>query len=276
MKYKKYALTESKDYPAKILTSINDMDPRNMSLHWHKEIELIYVLKGTFRIHTLSKDIIMNENQLYFLNSEEIHSYYGDTTHTDFVVLNVPPRVIIQYLNDPTKEIFFKLNNVNAIEEIKKSMQTLFDCNNDKTRYGVLHKKAMLNNILYHLIKECMVESFEYIRGSHSENYGCAQSAIRYMNTYYKKEITLTEISTYVGMTSAHFSKYFKDKTELTFTQYLRRIRLEHAVYDMIHDDLSVNNASQNNGFPNVNAFISACKAEYGRTPKEVKVYGKA
>ena len=91
----------------------------------------------------------------------------------------------------------------------------------------------------------------------------------------YKNDIPLTEISTYVGMTPAHFSKYFKDKTETTFSKYLRKIRLEHAISDMITHNMSVQDAAKENGFPNVNSFIISCKAEYGRTPLEMKNYSQ-
>ena len=60
------------------------------------------------------------------------------------------------------------------------------------------------------------------------------------MHDNYKHEITLNEIANYVGMTPAHFSKYFKDKTEETFSKYLRRVRLEHAIDDLRNKKITV------------------------------------
>lgn len=76
-------------------------------------------------------------------------------------------------------------------------------------------------------------------------------------------------------MTPAHFSKYFKDKTEETFSKYLRRVRLEHAIDDLRNKKITVRQAAIENGFPNVNSFIMSCKSEYGRTPAELRNYSE-
>ena len=43
----------------------------------------------------------------------------------------------------------------------------------------------------------------------------------------------------------AHFSKYFKDKTEETFSKYLRRVRLEHAIDDLRNKKITVRQAAK-------------------------------
>ncbi|HIR03348.1 MAG TPA: helix-turn-helix transcriptional regulator [Candidatus Scatovicinus merdipullorum] len=74
-----------------------------------------------------------------------------------------------------------------------------------------------------------------------------------------------------VGLTPAYFSKYFKRITESNFTQYLNNVRLEHALQDMIYDNLSVTDAALENGFANVKSFITFCKKVYGCTPMHYK-----
>ena len=93
------------------------------------------------------------------------------------------------------------------------------------------------------------------------------------MEENYASDISLTEIANYVGMTPAHFSKYFKDKNEMTFLKYLRRIRLDHAIKDLRDSEISVKDAALKNGFPNVNSMILTCKEIYGRTPLEMKQF---
>ena len=127
------------------------------------------------------------------------------------------------------------------------------------------------NNTCYYLIKYCSHPELTFIKGSDSEDFDCAKSAIIYMEKNYSKAIPLSEIADYVGMTPAHFSAYFKDKTEVTFSRYLRKIRLDHALEDMRKNNASVKAAALNNGFPNVNSLIITCKEEFGRTPLEMK-----
>ena len=147
-------------------------------------------------------------------------------------------------------------------------------CKDFNNRLDVLRVKAVLNDVSYYLLRDCKVNDMQYFRGgSDSDDFLCAKSAVHYMEQNYRNNITLEEISSYVGMAPAHFSKYFKDKIDLTFTQYLRKIRLEHAINDVILNNATVKEAALNNGFPNVNSFINSCKNEFGKTPMELKLY---
>ena len=115
---------------------------------------------------------------------------------------------------------------------------------------------------------------------------GIAVYALGYSNDDYKKAVKdqvdkVIHVSNLFynvpmgGMTPAHFSKYFKDKTEETFSKYLRRVRLEHAIDDLRNKKITVRQAAIENGFPNVNSFILSCKSEYGRTPAELRNYSE-
>ena len=129
--------------------------------------------------------------------------------------------------------------------------------------------KAILHDILYYIIKYCVDDNASYVLGSSYEEINYAKIAIDYMYLYYKENITLSKIAEYVGLSSSHFSKYFKDKTNVTFSKYLRCIKLEKALLDMSKNGVSVKEAAINNGFPNVNSFIVSCKEMCNRTPLE-------
>lgn len=91
------------------------------------------------------------------------------------------------------------------------------------------------------------------------------------MGQNYKEEITLNDIAALVGLTPSYFSKYFKNITESSFTQYLNGVRLEYALKDMIYNHDTVTNAALENGFANVKSFINLCKKVYGCTPNQYK-----
>lgn len=74
-------------------------------------------------------------------------------------------------------------------------------------------------------------------------------------------------------LSAAYFSKYFKDITGTSFCKYLNGIRLEHALKDMITQNMSVTDAAFNNGFPNVKSFITLCKKVYGYTPAQYRIH---
>ncbi len=282
MKPKRYLLEEDtnyiiKAYDAKIYKCPDQFDmyeaycSYHSEPHWHKDYEFIYVRKGPFTIRKSYEEIILNDNDIYILNSEEVHLYPEIKREFEILFINIPTSMIEPYFNIPEKTPAFVIDNEIAKVNILHVSKLLFDIQNIYDKFDNFKVNSIINYILYHLGKYCYKPNLKYVKGSDSSDFDCAKKAIDYMEKHYRKDITLTEIANYVGMTPSHFSKYFRDKTETTFSKYLRRIRLEHAVYDMRENNTSVKDAAQNNGFPNVNSFISTCKDIYGKTPNEMK-----
>lgn len=257
---------------AKLFRCPEQNDEFDFTLHWHREYELIYVQKGSLTVRKLDSENTLTDGDVYFMNSEEVHSYSGFDENSRFIVVNFPPKAIQPYFENPQDILTFKIEKGTlAFNKISTSLKALNECKNLEGRLETLKIRAILNNTCYYLIKYCRHPELTFIKGSDSEDFDCAKSAIIYMEKNYSKAIPLSEIADYVGMTPAHFSAYFKDKTEVTFSRYLRKIRLDHALEDMRKNNASVKAAALNNGFPNVNSLIITCKEEFGRTPLEMK-----
>ena len=209
------------------------------------------------------------------LNSQEVHSYEDISDDTQVIMLNIIPKAIAPYVDDPHIVPKFKQPQGEALEFIRKTMNILYGFEEYKSKLISMKVRAVMYSVAYYLIRDCIDNNIEYVHGSQADDFDCAKSAIRYMHDNYKHEITLGEIANYVGMTPAHFSKYFKEKTEETFSRYLRKVRLEHAIDDLRNKKITVRQAAIENGFPNVNSLILSCKSEYGRTPAELKNYSE-
>lgn len=271
MKYKRILIECSKNYAAKILRNPFDSSDiyKKSAFRWHKEYEIIYVEKGSVQIKKLDKTITVNAGDFYLINSEEVHAYSHISDNTDFLIINMRKNVVYPYIDDINKVIAFTIDNNIAYKNILKSLKVMYNLPQLDSSVEVIKVKALLTNILYYLIKYCIVNNPEYVSGSSSEDFNYAKMAIEYMYMHYKRNITLAEISEYIGLSASHFSKYFKSKTNVTFSKYLRQIRLEKALMDMSKNGVSVKEASENNGFPNVNSFIVSCKEICNRTPLE-------
>jgi xylan 1,4-beta-xylosidase len=274
MRYKRILIESNENYPARIFNNPKaEYFKIYSTLHWHNECEIIYVKKGPLKLKTLNGTITLNDDDIYFFNSEELHSYLDINNNLKFIIVSFSPELLLPYIKLNQKNPKFVLNKENEIacKNIANSLKVLTMHVDSSDKVEILKIKAILNNIFYYLLKYCYAPEYNYTYGSDSEDFDCAKIAINYMNEHYTNHITLSEIAEYVGMTSSHFSKYFKDKTQMTFSKYLRNIRLEHAINDLLSSKITVKDAALNNGFPNVNAFILACKSEYNKTPIEIR-----
>lgn len=271
MKYKKILPKPRKYYDAAIYRYPQQSEIFDIPLRWHFAYEFIYINKGSIKLNKLDTCCHLSENDLYFLNSQEVHSYTDISEDAEFIVINIFERTLTPFLNDHQKTPTFKNPEGKARDMIIKSLNTIHNFDDLDDKLTSMRIRAILYNVIYYLLKDCLDMSISYIYGSESDDFDCAKSAIIYINNNFQKDITLKDISSYVGMTPAHFSKYFKDKTTETFSKYLRRIRLEHAIDDIKNNGCTVKAAAMKNGFPNVNSLIVACKEEYGCTPIEIK-----
>ena len=102
-------------------------------------------------------------------------------------------------------------------------------------------------------------------------DFSYAKTAIAYINENYKREIPLDEISSVVNLSPSYFSKYFKNVTQVSFSEYLANLRLENAINDMLTNNSTVSTAAMENGFANVKSFITQCKKVYNCTPAQYK-----
>lgn len=275
MKYKKALLPPEPYYSGRVTRYPDRKVPFEAGLRWHVSYEIAYVKKGKVRLNKLDCEIILNEGAVYVLNSQEVHSYEDISDDTQVIMLNIIPKAIAPYVDVPHIVPKFKQPQGEALEFIRETMNTLYGFEEYKSKLISMKVRAVMYSVAYYLIRDCIDNNIEYVHGSQADDFDCAKSAIRYMHDNYKHEITLGEIANYVGMTPAHFSKYFKEKTEETFSRYLRRVRLEHAIDDLRNKKITVRQAAIENGFPNVNSLILSCKSEYGRTPAELKNYSE-
>ncbi|MCH5297566.1 MAG: helix-turn-helix domain-containing protein [Ruminococcus sp.] len=271
MKYKRILIECSKNYAAKIFRNPfeNSDFQKFSSFRWHKEYEMIYVEKGTLQIKKLDKTITVNSGEFYLLNVEEVHAYSYISPDIDCLLLNLRKNALNPYVDNKDNLVPFVIENKIASTNILQSLKVLYKLPEFDHSVEVIKVKAILNNILYYLIKYCIVPELNYVRGSSSNDFDYAKKAIDYMYCHYRKNISLNEIAKHVGLSPSHFSKYFRDKTTVTFSKYLSQIRLEKALLDMSVNGVSVKEAAENNGFPNVNSFIVSCKKICNRTPLE-------
>ena len=84
----------------------------------------------------------------------------------------------------------------------------------------------------------------------------------------FNTDITLDEIADIANMTPNAFCRYFKQRTNKTFFQFLTEIRLEHACRLIgKNKDLSIAEVSDLSGFKNMSNFNRKFKQYRGMTP---------
>lgn len=97
---------------------------------------------------------------------------------------------------------------------------------------------------------------------------------ISYLNDNYMHDISLENTAEMIGMTGAYLSILFHDATDMTFTRYLTKIRMDHAK-DLLRKGYKVGEVSDMVGYSNYRYFSSVFRKEFNMTPQEFKGSGQ-
>lgn len=273
MNYKYEIINYDKNLPAKIMYLNLSSETHKTELHWHREPELIYVVSGQAECPQNGTTHIVDEGDLIFFNSEDVHLVRPvDGKSVKLVCVQLSFEYMRVFCKPIDSVIFDMESNPEAKPELIKVLQAIADIDIKNDEYASLLQISYVNKIYYLLMKHCIC----FKRASNSviipkRDFSYAKTAIAYINENFKREIPLEEISAVVNLSPSYFSKYFKSVTQVGFSEYLANLRLENAIHDMLTKNSTVSAAAVENGFANVKSFITQCKKIYNCTPAQYK-----
>lgn len=123
---------------------------------------------------------------------------------------------------------------------------------------------SSLSNQLF--VQEAAVESPAITKARH------------YIAEHQSEEISLTQVSQAVHMSAFYFCKVFKKATELTFTDYLARVRIETVKKLLLNPHTRVSEAAYEAGFQSLSQFNRVFRRVAGESPSDYRdhLHGQA
>ena len=239
--------------------------------HWHKEIELIYVLAGRIRVRVNEQLHTLSRGGVILINSSELHRLdEGKDSPPEYLSVHLSFEFAQKFDNQLETTAFFVEDD--AVAELRKTMHKLAlvkRCGGADA--AVFREYALLMDVFYVLFARCRREKQINCCGNTKNGERKAKIAIAYMEDHYRESISLNVVAELVGLNPVYFSKYFKDVTQTGFIVFLNTIRMKHALEDMVIHGMSSADAAKCNGFSSVKSFENICKRSYGLTPLQFK-----
>lgn len=122
------------DFPYLVLDVINDKSyPRNPGfqvMHWHEDLQFIYVLNGIIEVRTLDNAIRVQAGEAIFINKNVVHmvSRLGDCHYNSFIF----PAYFLEFYPGSPAKIF--VENITANEQLSVfRFSSLVDWHKDMT-----------------------------------------------------------------------------------------------------------------------------------------------
>jgi AraC-like DNA-binding protein len=264
---------EFKKFDQYTTSIINNFDNGRffVDTHWHDSLELIYCVFGKLIVKINSKIHPITANQVVLINSGQFHSIDSNSS-SHAIVLHIKLSAFGSYSNLIRSYIFNTDEMDSRIETLFKFRKLIEEARiYEIENHPLVEFKAniCINKVIFLLLEEFRLEGADYQSSLHSQKYiPVILKITNYINENYNKEISMESVATHFSYSPSYFSRFFKKYTKLSFSDYLRNIRLGYSYYDLVEAELSINEIAEKHGFPNPRSFTVAFKEKYGLSPK--------
>ena len=138
---------------------------------------------------------------------------------------------------------------------------------------GTSSLAAVFNSyeLLKHLLQEDITELYDNILGDKKEDNWQMIRILKYINEFYMKDIKAYEVADYINISPNYFSTLFKQKTGISFNEYLNKVRIEKALILLKETSDQVSTIANDVGYHEYKYFAQVFKKITNLTPTEYR-----
>jgi xylan 1,4-beta-xylosidase len=250
-------------------------------LHWHKEIEILLVVKGRVLATVEGQRYELAEDELLFINSGDTHSTQGDSDNI-VIALQINPAFCAKVFPALDSLVFcWPRKRDEAAEPFMAKVRYFIAMMVEEYRKAEkgyeLAIEGLLNGLMSLIIRNVPLASRPCDREAPGEKdyiRDRIRHIIDYIQAHYAEKISLECLAAEVCVNPYYLSHFFREKIGLPFQQYLNYVRLQNASAPLTHTDKQITAIAELCGFSSVKAFIRAFRQRFCVTPSEYRKRG--
>lgn len=246
--------------------------------HWHEDPELLFVLEGSLEVRLNEKTYKLNDEDLFFINSNELHFLHSvdPSRKPHILVLQINSNYLKQKSIDVGEKKFlleapYSSSNEQAnIQRLKQLLAFILDLLINKKENHVLKIESLLLEILIILI-----ENFEYSNQKLDQQLlddNRLLEIMKYMNEHYSRSsLSLQEIANVFSLNAQYLSKYFKQRAGTSLKTKLDTIRMDKSLFVLQTTNKAVTEIALEFGFPDAKSYYRVFKEHIMMTPGQYR-----
>lgn len=247
-------------------------------IHWHKHLEILFVLKGTINVTIESETYEVEEREIEIINTEEAHRIYSDDEENKVLMFHIDLKFFEQFYED-IKNMFFYVNssdvgvqNEEKYEVIRSYLSiVLCEVAQKQDDYDEMIEETLIE-LLYHLInnfhylmyeKEELKDNEEQLERYHR--------IVKYIYHNYNNKISLQDIAKKEFLSTHYLSHEIKNTMGLSFKEFVNLTRVEESIKLLLDTDMTISDISEEVGFSHSRYYNKHFKKHYKLTPKQYR-----
>ncbi len=230
--------------------------------HWHTEYELIFVESGSISLTVNGNLFTLSEGMGAFLHQGAVHSIISQTDAVT-VVLKIDGAYFESLFEKKKPDSPLLSHDYGLASHIEE----LFEESAKKDEYSGILADSITTHLIARILREEPCSPL--LDGEHSsstERYKLLLERISQNYAY----ITFPDAADFMHFSRPYFSKYFQERTGMSFSRYLNMIRVSHAVEKLKEGEKTVTEISQSCGFNTIRNFNRVFKEFTGYTPNKL------
>lgn len=248
--------------------------------HYHPEFEIVLIKESVGKKYVGSSISEFEPDDLCMIGSLLPHCYKNTQAYYAPDSLMKASSYVIHFREDCFGEAFWKLPEVTSVQDLllrsKKGLQ--FDkavALEAKPLIEELFKKEGTARIIAFLDVLNLLsstEGYSYLNQNSIELRNEADSdrikkVYEFVMQHFKESISLNDAAQLANMSESAFSRYFKKRTRLTFSNFLTGVRVEYACRKLRETEKSIAEIAFESGFNNLSNFNRQFKLLKKMTP---------
>lgn len=275
-------LNAETDFPYLVLEVINDcIYPRNPGfqvMHWHEDLQFIYVIDGTVEVRTLETIIQLKTGEGAFINKNVVHllTHSGNCHYNSFVFPDhflkfypgsLASNLVNQIVGKQQFQLYHFSKGVNWCENVLSLLEKMSLLEKNKTKSYVYEVLVLLSTLWLEIQKNITLpvvekESVVNIR---------MQIFLEYIQNHYFEDISLAELSKSANVSKSECLRCFKLSMQTTPYKYLMEFRLSQAAILLQESNETIGNIATSVGFHQMSHFGKCFKEKTGYSPRKYR-----
>lgn len=251
--------------------------------HFHPHYQLFTVIKGT-GTRFIGDDIRhFEEGDTVFLGPNMPHLWRSDRNYFEKESQLKTEGIVVYFKEDFLGNDFFEKPEMFDIKSFLKNSERGLDLTGTLGAAMVRDLKELLgltgfegiSKLLNILHKLSVTNDYQYISSSNYTNTHKISETERmrivheYVLKHFKENINLSTVASLSNMTEAAFCRYFKSRTNKTFSDFVKEIRIGNACKMLQDENKSISQTCYESGYNTVSNFNNQFKSLKGISPRQ-------
>lgn len=277
-------LNQNTDFPYLVLNVYNGNSyPRNPGfrvMHWHEDIQFIYVLEGEIEVVTLESRTALHKGEGFFINKNVVHlvdkveiCHYNSFIFPDYFLrfyVGSPADKIVGRIIGEESFPFFRIADTPENQPVLQALKKLSSLEQNKT---ALYPYEVLSALSVLWLEFCRIVPVTEKEGmkKNSQIPGRMAIFLQYIELHYKEDISLEMLAGSANVSKSECLRCFKTTLQTTPYKYLMEYRLSRAADLLKNTDLLIETIASEVGFSHVSHFGKCFREKTGLSPREYR-----